>query len=824
MTQDINNIKNFFDLVSCYGIEIPLIQRDYVQGRVHDIVELRERKDDFARALLKKYTDEREKRDQFVERLVKALLNPDKNAMQLTFLYGTKKNTSGAQSHQAESFIPLDGQQRLTTLFLLSWSLLYKLSDEAKDIIKARGNYAGFEKGLHSLSYKTRPSSRDFCANLFKEPIINIEHTDIQDLIQKQTWFRDDWTNDPTVTAILQMLVQFDTELSKYQPDEHLTMMTNLLDGKGISFDILDMKNYQLTDGLYIKMNARGKQLTKFENWKSEFIGFLEEKHKGVLYKKASPEICKEVFDNRTPTLREYFEYAIEHQWTDLFWTYCVEEIEEHNKKLANKLNPTKREQDCYPVIDEFFMNFFTAAHQMLYFLEHNAKEPKEFQDTIAQRVETFSKENNVISLFEWLDILISFNNNRIYDQLFFTATGNQYTHPQKVRLFDGNQLNLLNRCAKNDNYTVIVQIIHYGMLRYAQKFGDIASVDDKFKSYIRQIRNIAEGKCSVRNSDVNIVNTLQIVDIYSIKNRIDALLEEITTNSIFSYSPEHAEVEDFDFIYGKLAAQLLPSQKTPSTAVATPVLRNVLKAWDGLDENAKIQLLLAYGYQGLKLVPCAHGQTYLFGNNNRWKPIFMSDDSLKGTLEALCADYLNMISTGKKDGVILKDLLSEKRANITPFSFAYYFLNYEDFIRAHAVWKPSCMYFSIRGDRNALDICAVAYSKKPTLPMHTDPVIYATKEALYRYNAGKPKLYLLYSVQGPERANLWIYKNQPDDENSPFATLEHIANQHGQGGWKLHFEGTEHLFNDDPHTDRIITGVEILRSAFPDKDFAEKK
>lgn len=824
MTQDINNIKNFFDLVSCYGIEIPLIQRDYVQGRVHDTSELKERKDDLARDLLKKYTDEREKRDKFVERLVRALLNPDMDAMQLTFLYGTKENTSGVLSHQTESFIPLDGQQRLTTLFLLSWSLRYKLSVEHNDdSIKGKKSYADFEKGLNSLSYKTRPSSREFCACLFKEPIVPINQIDIQDLIQKQTWFRDDWTNDPTVAAILQMLTQFDTELSKYQPKEHLTMMNNLLEGKGISFDILDMKNYQLTDGLYIKMNARGKQLTKFENWKSEFIGFLEEKHKGVLYEKASPEIC-DVFGNRKPTLREYFEYAIEHQWTDLFWTYCIEQIEKHSELLNNNTKPTKRDKDCYPVIDEFFMNFFTAAHQMLYFLEHNSKEPKEFQDTIAQREETFGKKNNVITLFEWLDILISFNKNKVYEQLFFTASGNQYNHPQKVRLFDGNQTNLLDRCAKDENYTVIVQIIHYGMLRYAQEFREITAVDNKFKSFIRQIRNIAEGYCYVRNNDVNIVNTLQIVDIYSIKNKIDDLLNEVTSNSIFSYSPEHAEIEDFDFIYGKLEAQLLPSPQIPSTTASISVLRNVLKAWDRLDEDSKIQLLVAYGYQGLRQVPCAHGQTFLFGNNNRWKPIFMSDGSLKSTLDALCADYLTKTSTGKTDEEVLKDLLSEKRATITPFSFAYYVLNYPDFIRAHAVWKSSCMYFSIKGDRNALDICAVTYSKKPTLPMHTDPIIYATKEALYKSNTNKLQFYLLYSVQGPDRARLWVYENRQDDEDVPYASLEHVANVHGQGGWKLHFGGTVQLINDDPNKDRIVAGVEILRNTFPDKDFAEKK
>lgn len=54
-------------------------------------------------------------------------------------------------------------------------------------------------------------------------------------------------------------------------------MLANLnSDKKFITFDKLVMTEYGLTDSLYIKMNARGKQLTKFENWKSDFIKYLE--------------------------------------------------------------------------------------------------------------------------------------------------------------------------------------------------------------------------------------------------------------------------------------------------------------------------------------------------------------------------------------------------------------------------------------------------------------------------------------------------------------------------------------------------------------------
>jgi uncharacterized protein with ParB-like and HNH nuclease domain len=48
--------------------------------------------------------------------------------------------------------VPIDGQQRLTTLFLLHWYIGVRLGNE--EIKKL------------SFSYKTRVSARDFCAGL----------------------------------------------------------------------------------------------------------------------------------------------------------------------------------------------------------------------------------------------------------------------------------------------------------------------------------------------------------------------------------------------------------------------------------------------------------------------------------------------------------------------------------------------------------------------------------------------------------------------------------------------------------------------------------
>ena len=79
-------------------IVIPIIQRDYAQGRTTE-----------------KPT---EVRKGFVSNLISYLQAPEGEIHDLDFVYGTVVDNE---------FIPLDGQQRLTTLFLLHLTMLQLL-------------------------------------------------------------------------------------------------------------------------------------------------------------------------------------------------------------------------------------------------------------------------------------------------------------------------------------------------------------------------------------------------------------------------------------------------------------------------------------------------------------------------------------------------------------------------------------------------------------------------------------------------------------------------------------------------------------------------
>ena len=91
------NKKSFAELIRDYNITIPLIQREYAQGRDNE--------------------QGQEVRKNFVPNLIEVLTG-DEKSLELDFVFGVKKSAEANN----EILIPLDGQQRLTTLLLLHWN------------------------------------------------------------------------------------------------------------------------------------------------------------------------------------------------------------------------------------------------------------------------------------------------------------------------------------------------------------------------------------------------------------------------------------------------------------------------------------------------------------------------------------------------------------------------------------------------------------------------------------------------------------------------------------------------------------------------------
>ena len=276
---------SFLQLVDKYNIVVPVIQRDYAQGRTDDehVIEVRKN---------------------FVKNLISYLRDEEQSSHDLDFIYGTVNSTL----NQNEEFIPLDGQQRLTTLFLLHWYLAGR-----------SGNFDNFSKimitgtNAYKFAYKTRDSSTMFCERLLsKFEITNNESDDdegnsegkerneetdifrelekieegndaktsfISETIQNQGWFFQAWLNDPTVAGMLVMLTEIDEQFKAISEDYSWNGAYNRLwndEKPPITFQLLPLNGYDRTDDLYIKLNARGIHLSDFENFKARIEDLME--------------------------------------------------------------------------------------------------------------------------------------------------------------------------------------------------------------------------------------------------------------------------------------------------------------------------------------------------------------------------------------------------------------------------------------------------------------------------------------------------------------------------------------------------------------------
>ena len=232
-------------------ITIPIIQRDYAQGRMDaEVSRIRAR---------------------FLESLHQAITS---DPITLDFVYGDI-NEEGVMT-------PLDGQQRLTALFLLHWFVAKKENIDASEYLF-----------LENFSYETRYSARDFCSYLIRfKPSFNKK---LSEEIIDQAWFPLDWKKDPTISSMLVMLDAIQDEFAETQG------IWDRLKDKAITFYFLPIKDMGLTDELYIKMNSRGKPLTQFEHFKAELEREL---------KKIDEQLAKRIIKK------------IDLDWTDMLWQY----------------------------------------------------------------------------------------------------------------------------------------------------------------------------------------------------------------------------------------------------------------------------------------------------------------------------------------------------------------------------------------------------------------------------------------------------------------------------------------------------------------------
>lgn len=127
------------------------------------------------------------------------------------------------------------------------------------------------QKHLEKFTYETRQSSRYFCEHLCNYKIdSNTRKDKLSDTIKNEKWFMLSWLDDPSIRSMFGMLDKIECAL-KNDTNSYWNILTEDIINCPITFFYTTLQDLNLTDDLYIKMNARGLELTDFEKIKAAF-------------------------------------------------------------------------------------------------------------------------------------------------------------------------------------------------------------------------------------------------------------------------------------------------------------------------------------------------------------------------------------------------------------------------------------------------------------------------------------------------------------------------------------------------------------------------
>ena len=254
---------------------IPRIQRSYAQGR----------------------KTEGDVRKNFLKDIFNCLCNNEETVLELSFLFGSKQpSISGG-----DGFELLDGQQRITTLFLLHWYLWMKEHKPNEAIPEC----------LKQFIYETRDTSTHFIHKIVEKPLV-LGNEIPSKVIKARKWFTPIFSCDATVCSMLTMLDAIDEKYKEFDRTDLYGRLNRL------QFYVLYLDDFELNDELYIKMNSRGLDLTPFENFKSSLVRYMKDK-KGDFVKDVDYKTAAGVETKMPYYLR--FSTKMDTVWNDIFWT-----------------------------------------------------------------------------------------------------------------------------------------------------------------------------------------------------------------------------------------------------------------------------------------------------------------------------------------------------------------------------------------------------------------------------------------------------------------------------------------------------------------------
>lgn len=631
------------ELLNKYSIVIPQLQRDYAQGR----------------------DEAKELRVRFLSQILHVLRGEGR--LNLDFVYGYDKALS---PNHHPIFYPLDGQQRLTTLWLLHWYLLPSES-EAEE-----------REWLLRFSYRTRSSSTRFCQLLVEHAAVDVA------AIKDQPWYRQSYNADATIAAMLGTLR---TIKELVAPEERVALWERLCHQRALTFDVIDIKGeeFRLTDELYIKMNARGKPLTSFECYKADLtqaLRKLDNLGKPWPYKKGQLSYA------------DYFAFKVDNEWLDLFY---------HGKIDG---------------LDKRMYGFIQNIAKLCFFLTPENAEKNVNAFTYSDSVNVFSRQGNAKRLISILDLFERIQAKQLEKiqakqplrAFFATLTPSIRFLEEGGKDASASVKDLFREsCDKNASVKTLVLLL--ALSHYMEKY-QLVEATEELQDYLRVLRNLLweerqldemRYRSNVRINSLltywswieSLASREQVLD--AIKNSGEVFLKKKEKKEgklhqrvdfILKYpelKPLIGELEDHPLLAGQLGIfdlnLALDVNEFKRQAEAFKQIFDPAFCARGDADQLIIRALVASGYLGVqgKNVWRGYRETWFFGGNGRWSTVLSikeyEQSEQRKAIRQLLSQFAGGIGDTKERLQRIIDAYLESE-DAKQRGWRYYFVKYPEF------------------------------------------------------------------------------------------------------------------------------------------------
>lgn len=544
MTINLGKKNTFWKLIQEKSIDIPTVQRDYTYG-----------------------SD-----DPKVKRTCKHLLDTiweaffgSKQENTLNFVYGNK--------NKRDAFVPLDGQQRLTTLFLLHLYAFWNKDWSSKQREKCEA-----ERNLGKFAYATRVSTENFCRNLIDFNGYN-DSVNISEQLKNQAFFVPSFADDPSIAS---MLVVLDKIQDKFRVNRFDLWDLLVADNCNVNFYSLDFGPFDFSDELYLKMNSRGKFLTRFEVFKSKLEYFIE----------------KELHDKN---LKNELAKKIDVDWGDFVW-------EELGKDITK--------------VDSCLITLFTNLFAINYYLndyvvdEENDPLVVDFENDVDSVISRhLGSIDKIRSLMSYMDCFVSISKKegsfKKYWDKYFCSEETVISREKRIRFWVFGKVNVL-QAAMSKQLSYVEMLSLYAVYYANTVYNATTSPDELFfDRCMRHIRNLSQnGDNEIREDrmpllleDVRIIFDNKLTNTpqkgfnnYQWKEEQEKERNIASWEQVYTY-------ENHELLRGALTLFAEKAGNVDFSAANLPAILDVLKKFEhvfGNDSNSKFLetrgALMTYG------------------------------------------------------------------------------------------------------------------------------------------------------------------------------------------------------------------------------------